>query len=51
MAWPCPPAGEPAYVQSHAGCETLTDDGLTKYIQNDANMGLKSLVEKQTVFR
>ena len=40
---------ESAYVRSHAGCETLTGDGLIKYIQNDTKgYGTQRLVEKKT---
>ena len=46
MARPCPRAWESVYVRCPVECGAFTGDGLTKYIQSDANeKESQSLVE------
>ena len=50
MAGPCPHSWESLYMRCHVGCGTLTGDGLTKYIQNDANEWMTQSLEKSNWF-
>ena len=50
MAGPFPHSWESVYVRCHVGCGTLAGDGLTKYIQNDANEWETQSLEKNYWF-
>ena len=51
MAQPRPRAWESIYVRCHVECGAFTDDGLIRYIQNDANEYETQILVKNKRFK